>query len=163
MRGHYLREEATCSFQVVVVALHTHLVQLLRLVSGQSAQRTGNINVDLTLNGLDRHRDLIQQTLVWGFHRRDDTELSRARFLRLLGGFHQLRDIQANRAHRRLEQPRLRAKVAVFWAATGLDGDDSFDLHCRPTPLQTRLVRNIRQFFQLRVIAVENLDELFFV
>src|SRR5699024_12670911 len=75
----------------------------------------------------------------------------------------QLRDIQANRAHRRLEQPRLRAKVAVFWAATGLDGDDSFDLHCRPTPLQTRLVRNIRQFFQLRVIAVENLDELFFV
>ena len=74
------------------------------------------------------------QPLVRPAHGGDDAELGGAGRGGLDGGLDQRRDVQPGRAHRRGEQARLRAEVAVLGAAAGLDRDDALDLDLGAAP-----------------------------
>jgi hypothetical protein len=56
-------------------------------------------------------------------------------------GANQRRNVEAHRAHGRLEPPRLRAEVAILRASAGLDRDDPLDLHGWAAPAHPHLVR----------------------
>ena len=78
----------------------------------------------------------------------------------LLGGLHQLGDVQPHRAHRRGELPALAAEVAVLGAAAGLERDDALDLDLGPAPLHAYVVRELEQVGQQLVGRGEHGEDL---
>ena len=141
----------------MVIALRAHILQALRLLAGQGAQRARNLDVDGVINRGNRLAHLVQQAIVRGLDRSDDAELGSAGLSGLLRCLHQLRDVQAHGAHRGLEEAGLGTEVAVLWAAAGLNGDNAFHRYVRTTPLQTGLVSDISDFLQL---GIRNLQYL---
>ena len=72
----------------------------------------------------------------------------------------QRRDVQPRRAHRRGEQARLRAEVAVLRAAAGLERDDALDLDLRPAPAHPHLVGEREQPVEALVGQPQHLEHL---
>ena len=163
MRGDHVGEEGLGGLQVVVIALGAHVLEALRLLAGQGSEREGDLDVHFVEDGRDGFRNLGEQVLVRGFHSSHDAELRGAGLGRLLGGLHQLRDVEARGTHGGLEQTRLRAEVAILRAAASFNGDDAFHGHVWAAPLEAGLVGDVRDLFQLLIRDLENLQEFFFV
>ena len=66
-------------------------------------------------------------------------------------------------AHGRVEQPGLRAEVAVLGAAAGLDRDDALDLDIRAAPAHTYLVGELEQLGDVVVGKREDVQHLVLV
>ena len=141
----------------MVIALRAHVLQALRLLAGQGAQGTGNLNIDGVINRGNCLAYLVQQTIIRGLYRGDDAELSSTGLGGLLCRLHQLWDVEAYGAHWRLEETGLGTKVAILWAAAGLDGNNAFYRYVWAAPLQAGLVRNIGDLLQL---GIRNLQYL---
>ena len=108
-------------------------------------ERAGDVDLDRSrVIAVDALAHLRHQPLVRAAHGGDDAELGRAGGRGLARRLDERRDVEPDRAHRRLEAPRLRAEVAVLGAAAGLDRDDPLDLHLRPAPAHPHLVRERR-------------------
>ena len=135
----------------MVIALRAHILQALRLLAGQGAQRARNLDIDGVINRGNGLAHLVQQAIVRRLHRGDDAELGSAGLSGLLRCLHQLRDVEAHGAHRRLKKAGLGTEVAILWAPTGLNGDNSFHRYVRTTPLQAGLVGDIGDFLQLGI------------
>src|SRR6202008_3953392 len=139
--GDDAREVRAGGLQVVVVAVHAHLDELVDLRLREHAERTGDLDVvAVVADRLDAVADLGQQPLVRAAHGGDDAELAGAGGGGLAGGPHQAGDVQPGRTHGRGELARLRAEVAVLGAAAGLQADDALDLDLRPAPAHPHLV-----------------------
>ena len=147
----------------MVIALRAHILQALRLLAGQGAQRARNLDVDGVINRGNRLAHLVQQAIVRGLDRSDDAELGGAGLSGLLRRLHQFRNVQAHGTHRGLKKAGLGAEVAIFWAAAGLNGDNAFHRYVRATPLQAGLVGNIGNFLQLGIRNLQYLQQLFLV
>ena len=93
-------------------------------------------------------------------HGGHDAELRRTGRGGLDGRLHQRRDVQPGRAHRRGEQPGLRAEVAVLGAAAGLHRDDALDLDLGAAPAQPHLVGEGQQVGQVVVGQAQHLEHL---
>ena len=130
----------------------------LRLV--EHSQRARNVDLDLAADRLDPSSDAVEQAVVGRSYRSDNAELRRAGFCGLLRGFDEARYVQSNRAHRRLEQPGLRAEMAVLRATAGLQTDDALDLDFGPTPRHSDLVSESEQLLQSLVGYVERAPDL---
>ena len=141
----------------MVIALRAHILQALRLLAGQGAQRARNLDVDGVINRGNRLAHLVQQAIVRGLHRGNNAELGSTGLGGLLCRLHQLWDVEAHGAHWRLEETGLGTKVAILWAAAGLNGDNAFHRHVRAAPLQAGLVGDIGDLFQL---GIRNLQYL---
>ena len=146
--------------EVVVVAVHAHAGELVDLLLGEHAERARDLDVDLVADGFDTRRDLREQTLVGAAHRGDDAELGGTGLGRLLGGLDEAGNVEPRGAHRRLEQARLRAEVAVLRAAAGLEADDALDLHLGTAPAHPHLVGEREQFLETVVAEFEHLEGL---
>lgn len=163
MRGDHVGEEGLGGLQVVVVALGAHVLEALGLLTGEGSEREGDFDIDFIQDGRDGFRNLGEQVFIRGFHSCHDAEFGSTCLGSLLGGLHQLRDVEARGAYGRIKQARLRAEVAILRAAAGLNGDDAFHGHVRATPLEAGLVGDVRDLFQLLIRDLENLQEFFFV
>jgi len=103
-------------------------------------ERARDVDVDLGADRGDAGAHLLHELGVRPAHGGDDAELRRAGLRRLLGGLDEAVLVQPRGAHGRLEEPGLRAEVAVLGAAAGLQGDDALDLDLRPAVAHAHLV-----------------------
>ena len=147
----------------MVVALGAHVLEALGLLAGEGAQGQGDFDINFIEDGRDGLGNLGQEVLVWGLNGRHNAELRRTRLGGLLGGLHQLRDVEARGTHGGLEKARLRAEVAVLRTAAGLNGDDAFHGDVRTAPLEAGLMRDVRNLFQLLIRDLKDLQQFFFV
>ncbi|HEV7581401.1 MAG TPA: radical SAM protein, partial [Mycobacterium sp.] len=108
----------------------------------------------------DAGGDLGHQPLVRPPHGGDDAELGGAGLRGLLGRLDQHRDVQPRAAHGRGEQPGLRAEMAVFGTAAGLEADDALDLDLRAAPAHPHLVGQLQQVLQPLVGQPQQLQHL---
>jgi hypothetical protein len=146
--------------EVVVVAVHAHRGEFVDLLGTQHSQRAGDVDVDLVANRFDSGRDLRHQPLVGSAYRGHDAELAGTRLGRLLGRLDQAGDVQPGAAHRRGEQPRLGAEMAVLRAAAGFQADDALDLDLGAAPAHPDLVRQRKQFLEMVVRQLQHLQHL---
>ncbi len=91
----------------MVIALGAHVLEALRLLAGQGSEREGDFDIDFIQDGRNGLGNLGQEVLIWGFHSCHDAELRRTRLGRLLGGLHQLRNVETRGAYGRIKQARL--------------------------------------------------------
>ena len=103
---------------------------------------------------------LRHQPLVGAAHGGDDAELGRAGGRGLHRRLDQRGDVEPGGAHRRGEQPGLRAEVAVLGAAAGLERHDALDLDLRAAPAHAHLVRELEQVGQVVVAEAQHLEHL---
>src|SRR6266545_3880371 len=145
VRGDDLREVRPGGFQVVVVPVHAQRHELVDLSLGEHPQRGGDVDVDGVPDRFDSVADLGHQPLVGAPDGGHDAELGRPGRGRLAGRLDQRRDVQPDRTYRRGEQPGLRAEVAVFEAAAGLDRDDAFHLDLGAAPSRAYLMGELER------------------
>src|SRR5690606_26554160 len=147
VRGADVGEVRAGGLQVVVVAVHPHVDELVDLFLRQHAERARDLDVVAGVaDRLDAVADLRHQSRVRAAHGRHDAGLRRARGRGLSGGLHQTGDVQPRRAHRCGEPARLRTEVTVLRTTAGLDADDALDLHLGTTPFHAHLVSKGQQF-----------------
>ena len=158
--GDDVGEEGLAGFEVVVVAVHTHRDEVVDLTLGEHAEGGGDVDVDRGADRGDALAHLLHELVVRAADGGDDAELTRAGRGGLLGGAHELGDVEPHGAHRRGELARLRAEVAVLRAAPGLERDDPLDLDARPLVLHPHLVRQRQQVREPVVPGAQDLDDL---
>ena len=118
------------------------------------------MDLDLVADRLDAGGDLGHQPLVGTADGGHDAELGGTGLGGLLGRLDQARDVQPGAAHRRGEQPRLRAEVAILRAATGFQADDALDLDLGTAPAHAHLVGQREQFLQVVVGQLQDFEHL---
>ena len=157
--GHHVGEVRPAGLQVVVVAVHAHLDQVVDLLLGEHAQARRDLDVDRRLDRGDALAHLLHQPVVRPAHRGHDAELGRTGRGGLPRRLDQRRDVQPDRAHRRGEQARLRAEVAVLGTAAGLQRDDALDLDLGAAPAHPHVVRELQQRRQVLVGQAQHLED----